>query len=207
MTVRSHRPEEEAFCAPTPEQEEGPYYRDLRLFRSDIREERPGTPLGLEIRVVDSDCLPVPGVAVDIWQCDALGTYSWYAAAGDDDGPALLAHGTFLRGCQRLAQDGACRFRTIYPGWYSGRAVHIHFKLLHADGTRTGQLYFPEELTDGVHQGDPYRSRPRRDTMNADDVIYRDGGAATLLQPRPEGDGFAVDVTLVIERQPDRESA
>lgn len=199
-------PQEELTCAPTPGQEEGPYYRDLRLERSDIREGRGGTPLLLEICVVDSDCLPVPEVGVDVWQCDALGRYSWYAAAGDDgrDGPAALEPGTFLRGSQTTSANGRCQFRTIYPGWYAGRTVHIHFKLHHAAGTLTGQLYFPDDLTDEIHERDPYNRRSRRDTTNADDVIYREGGSATLMQPAPSGDGHVAGVTLAINRPPRR---
>jgi protocatechuate 3,4-dioxygenase beta subunit len=199
------RSQAEAACPPTPEQEQGPYYRDLRLDRRDIRERHPGMPLQLAIQVVDSDCSPLTGVVVEIWQCDALGVYSWYAAAGDDDedGPAPLEAGTFLRGSQRLDENGRCRFETIYPGWYSGRTTHIHFKVHHGNDTLTGQLYFPDDLTDTVHQGPPYRDRPRRDTTNANDVIYADDGAATLLQPYAEGDGYVANVTLAVDLRHD----
>ena len=201
-SARSHPPEGEDLCAPTPEQEEGPYYRDLLLDRADIREGRLGTPLRLDIGVVDSDCNPLAGAVVEVWQCDALGTYSWYAAAGDDDhdSRALLEPGTFLRGSQRLDEGGSCRFQTIYPGWYTGRAIHVHFKLRHPDGTLTGQLYFPDELTDAIHEREPYRSRPRRDTTNEEDVIYREGGAATLLHPQAEAGRYSANVRLAIER-------
>ena len=94
----------------------------------------------------------------------------------------------------------SCRFRAIYPGWYTGRAIHIHFKLRHPDGTLTGQLYFPDELTDAIHEREPYRSRPRRDTTNEEDVIYREGGAATLLQPQAEAGRYSANVRLAIER-------
>ena len=187
-------------CTATPEQEEGPYYRDLELERSDIREGRPGTLLQLEVSLVDGECAPVAAATVDVWQCDALGVYSWYAAAGDDDwsGPAGLEPGTFLRGSQVTSQDGCCRFTTIYPGWYTGRAVHVHYKIHHPSGTLTGQLYFPDEFTDEIHQGEPYRRRPRRDTTNADDVIYREGGSDTLLVPEPADPGYAASATLVV---------
>jgi protocatechuate 3,4-dioxygenase beta subunit len=188
-------------CTPTPEQEEGPYYRDLQLERSDIREGRPGALLQLEVSLVDGDCAGVPAAKVELWQCDALGRYSWYAAAGDDDwnGPAGLEPGTFLRGSQVTSQDGCCRFMTIYPGWYAGRTVHVHYKIHHPNRTLTGQLYFPDELTDEVHDSEPYRNRPRRDTRNSDDVIYREGGSVMLLVPEFGEAGYAVRATLVIE--------
>src|ERR1044072_4426332 len=100
-------------CVPTPEQEEGPYYGDLALERADVVEDRIGDPLELVVRVLDASCAPVAGATVDIWHCDALGMYSWYAAAGeeDDPGPASLVPGSFLRGVQRSGTDGTCLFR------------------------------------------------------------------------------------------------
>jgi protocatechuate 3,4-dioxygenase beta subunit len=172
------------------------------MDRSDIRENREGAPLTIEIRVADPGCAPVSEGAVEVWQCDALGTYSWYAAAGEEgDGPAELERGTFLRGCQELTPEGSSRFRTIYPGWYKGRTVHVHYKIHDADGsTLTGQLYFPDELTDVVHGQDPYAARPHRDTRNTDDVIFRDGGETTLMQPEASGEGYLARCLLIVDR-------
>jgi protocatechuate 3,4-dioxygenase beta subunit len=187
-------------CLPTPEQEEGPYYRHLVLVREDITEDRSGSPLELSVQVLDAACAPIAGSLVDIWHCDALGTYSWYAAADDPDaGPALLAPGTFLRGSQSSDPDGRCRFHTIYPGWYAGRAVHIHAKVHHAAALLTVQLYFPEEITDAVHQLAPYNSRPRRDTTNETDTIFPEGGRSTLMSPTADGDGHLAEATLVVD--------
>ena len=189
-----------ADCPPTPDQEEGPYYRELVLEREDVTERRAGRALSLEVRILDSACVLVSGALVDIWHCDAVGVYSWYAAEGDrgDIGSALLAPGTFLRGSQRTGDDGRCRFRTVYPGWYPGRAVHIHSKVHHGDWELTVQLYFPDELTDTVHQTPPYSTRPRRDTTNDVDVIFREGGSSTLLSPVADGDGFKAEAQLVL---------
>ena len=166
-----------------------------------MREGRAGVPLDVGLQVLDPDCMPVTGALVDIWHCDALGIYSAYAAAQEHDqvGPALLEPGTFLRGSQRAGAEGRCRFRTIYPGWYPGRAVHIHAKVRHASRLLTIQLYFPEELTDVVHARSPYASRPRRDTTNDVDVIYREGGSSTLLSVTPEGDGYRAEAAVVVD--------
>jgi protocatechuate 3,4-dioxygenase beta subunit len=188
-------------CAPTPDQEEGPYYRELVLLRDDVTEGRPGSPLELAVAVCDESCMPVSDALVDIWHCDALGVYSWYAAVEECDavGPALLAPGTFLRGSQRTGPDGRCRFRTIYPGWYPGRAVHIHAKAHHAESVLTVQLYFPEDLTDAVHALPPYASRPRRDTTIDSDVIFPEGGSSTLLSPVSHGGGHRAEAILVVD--------
>ena len=188
-------------CAPTPDQEEGPYYRELVLVRDDVTEGRPGSPLELAVVVRDAGCAPVADVLVDVWHCDALGVYSWYAAAEEHGavGPALLSPGTFLRGSQRTGADGRCRFRTIYPGWYPGRAVHIHAKAHRGDSILTVQLYFPEDVTDAVHARPPYASRPRRDTTIDSDTIFPEGGSSTLLSPVAHGQGHRAEATLVVD--------
>jgi hypothetical protein len=79
-------------------------------------------------------------------------------------------------------------FTTIYPGWYRGRTTHIHVKV-HVGGgvVHTGQLYCDDTLTDVVYRQAPYDSRPARDTRNADDGIYRSGGASSMLVVTPAG--------------------
>lgn len=186
---------------PTPEQTEGPYYLDLDLVRSDIREDRPGLPLRLVIVVTDTGGERVGRARVDIWHCDALGVYSWDERPLPNSGAgagAGLASGTFLRGRQLTDQHGRCVFETIYPGWYSGRSVHIHVKVQQASRMLTTQLYFPEFLTDVVHRQDPYRARPNRDTVNVEDAVFDGVGDATMLEPAKEGDACSAAITLVV---------
>ena len=110
-------------CVLTPEMTEGPYYLDGDKVRRDIREGRPGTRLDLATTVVDvSTCKPINGALVDIWHCDAGGTYSGFAQEGTDGK-------TFMRGIQRTNKSGLATFVTVYPGWYSGRTVHIHVQV------------------------------------------------------------------------------
>src|SRR4029450_6300067 len=102
-----------------PELTEGPYYVDDAAVRRNIKRGKTGVPLRLRLRVLDvSSCKPIRGAAVDIWHCDALGVYSGVQGDSDD----------FLRGVQRTNATGWAEFRTVYPGWYRGRAVHIHVK-------------------------------------------------------------------------------
>lgn len=188
-------------CVATLEQEEGPYYRDLGLVRSDIREDRTGVEIRLGIRVLSIAGTAVEGAAVDIWHCDALGIYSWHDTPPSGShglGDAGLSPGTFLRGRQRTDGRGECEFLTIFPGWYSGRSVHIHVKVHHRGGVLTTQLYFPEELTDAIHRLEPYRVRPRRDTINAEDAIYDDVGETTMLHPVARRDGYSANIILVV---------
>jgi protocatechuate 3,4-dioxygenase beta subunit len=177
-------------CVLTPEQTDGPYYIPGEKYRRDITEGRSGMPLFLRLRVVDaSTCKPIKGAAVDIWHADALGVYSGFGAGARSR--------TFMRGIQRTDANGLARFRTVYPGWYRGRTVHIHVKV-HVAGNvvHTGQLYFPDSLTDKVFRRKPYNRRPHRTTRNASDFVFAQGGRRSLLGLRKSGGGYVGAVTM-----------
>ena len=182
-------------CVLTPEMTQGPYYLDGDKVRRDIREGRPGTRLDLAASVVDvSTCKPIKSAAVDIWHCDAGGTYSGFAQEG-------TAGRTFMRGIQRTNAKGLATFTTVYPGWYSGRTVHIHVEVsLGGNVVHTGQLFFPETLTDAVYRRAPYSTRPGRDTRNAIDSIFRNGGAKSMLKLAKSGSGYVARITMGVSR-------
>jgi protocatechuate 3,4-dioxygenase beta subunit len=181
-------------CVLTPEQTEGPYYIPNEKLRRNITDGRPGTPLLLRTFVVDaSTCRPVKGAAVDVWHADASGTYSGFGQGA--------ASRTFMRGIQKTDSKGLAVFRTVYPGWYPGRTVHIHVKVhLGGNVVHTGQLYFPDALTDAVFRKAPYSSRPGRDTRNANDAVFRNGGRRSLLTVRRTGTGYAATITMGVQR-------
>jgi protocatechuate 3,4-dioxygenase beta subunit len=179
-------------CVLAPEMTEGPYYLDLDLVRSDITDGQPGAPLAVSMTVVDADgCTPISQATVDIWHANATGEYSGVNGNG----------GTFCRGTQRTAADGTCAFATIYPGWYQGRAIHIHVKVhVGGDVVHTGQLFFPDDLNAQVAQRPPYSTRGLPDTTDASDSIYAQGGPMSTLHPTASGDGFTTQVTLGVRR-------
>jgi protocatechuate 3,4-dioxygenase beta subunit len=197
-------------CVVRPEQTEGPYFLDERLERSDIRSDAAGgalvagVPLALLFRVSRVDgaaCRPLPGAVVDLWQCDALGVYSGFR---DFNGLFDTRDRTFLRGYQVTDEGGRARFTTIYPGWYPGRTVHIHFKVrTPGDGRRahehTSQLYFDDELTDRVHAGPPYAQKGRRTRRNDRDGIFRRGGDLLMLDLTEAGVGYAATFDIGLE--------
>ena len=162
-------------CELTPPQIEGPYYFDPDLNRSVIHEGRLGTPLFCDLIVVDQDnCEPLAQAYVEIWHADAQGLYSGY------DGQAVDTRGeTFLRGLQITPTTGQVRFETIYPGWYPGRAVHVHFKVK-CDGYEeiTSQYYFPDEISRDVYQGRAYQDRGEQDTPNPQDRFLQRANSA-----------------------------
>jgi len=108
---------------------------------------------------------------------------------------------TFMRGIQRTDRNGLVIFRTIYPGWYMGRAVHIHLKVyLGGQTVHTGQLFFSDALTDLVYRRSPYSLRGSRDTRNATDSIYRNGGKRSLLSVAKSGSGYVGSITMGVMR-------
>jgi protocatechuate 3,4-dioxygenase beta subunit len=181
-------------CVLTPEMTEGPFYIANEKLRRDITEGKPGTPLLLKLAVVDaSTCRPLPRAIVDIWHCDAGGAYSGFSSLGGGQ----TNKATFLRGLQRADAHGVATFQTVYPGWYQGRTVHIHVKV-HLGGSvvHTGQLFFPDPLTDTVYKRTPYSRRPNRDVRNAQDAIFRNGGSRSMLTLHANGRGYVASITM-----------
>jgi protocatechuate 3,4-dioxygenase beta subunit len=178
-------------CTLTAEQTEGPYYFDADAIRSDITEDREGTPLRLAIRVREAgECTALRNAVVDIWHCDAGGVYSGFESADDE---------RFLRGTQVTDREGIAEFRTIYPGWYQGRTVHIHAKVhLDRQTVLTTQIYFDDGVSDEVFAAAPYADHGERDQRNDSDGIFDE----RLLLPTLErdGDGYVGAISFDVER-------
>ena len=191
-------------CVVRPELTEGPYFVDEMLNRSDIRSDpsdgsvSEGAQLNLKFSVsqVGSDgCTPLSGAQVDIWHCNASGIYS------DAQDPGFDTTGRkFLRGYQVTDANGAAQFVTIYPGWYDGRAVHIHFKVRLEGYEFTSQLFFDDAFTDEVYAQQPYAQKGERTLRNEGDNIYQNGGSQLVLNASPSGDGYVAtfDIGLLI---------
>ncbi len=225
----------------TSETVEGPYYIDADKLRRDITEDREGIPLLLALNVIDSDtCRPLGNAAVDIWHCDATGVYSGYENQGNGGGggpaptgepptgaptgaPAGGGHREptddtrYLRGTWRTDRHGQVSFRTVFPGWYRGRCVHVHVKV-HVDGEwtdagyeggrtcHTGQLFFDEESVLASAAVEPYASNAAERTTLAEDTIYdRSGARGGLLRLRYDRRriGRGVHATLTVGVDPE----
>ena len=157
-----------ATCAVTPSETVGPYPSVTDLFHSDIRADRPGIPLALTITVVNASngCTPVSGADVEIWQCDATGNYSEYGTQ---------TARTYLRGIQTTDTNGQVTFTTVYPGWYQGRATHIHVEVKrNGVSTKVTQIAFPEATNAAVYGTSVYAARGGNPTSNTRDGIFAD---------------------------------
>jgi protocatechuate 3,4-dioxygenase beta subunit len=166
-----------ATCAVTPTETIGPYPSRTDMFRSDVRENRQGTTLTLTIKVVNvgSACAPVAGADVEIWHVDAAGDYSQYGSQ---------TAATFLRGIQTTNAAGDVTFTTIYPGWYQGRATHIHVEVtIGGRSIKVTQIAFPESINNTVHTSGAYASRGTNPVSNQADGIFSDSLASELVTP------------------------
>ena len=192
-----------AMCVVRPAMTEGPYFVDEKLNRSDVRSDpsdgsvKDGAPLVITVNVssIGANCAPLAGATVDIWHCDAAGVYS------DASDPSFNTKGQkFLRGYQTTDANGQVKFTTIYPGWYHGRTVHIHFKIRTTSGHDfTSQWFFDDKLSDSVFAQAPYAARGQRDTLNSQDGIYQNGGSQLLLAPALAGGTYSATFNIGLQ--------
>ncbi|AVA35747.1 protocatechuate 3,4-dioxygenase beta subunit [Cupriavidus metallidurans] len=181
---------------------EGPFYFDAGKVRQDITEGQPGVPVEVRFTVVDMHGRPLAGRRVDLWHCNASGVYSGYAGQVDDHGQRVsMRDRTFLRGSQPVGADGVAVFRTIYPGWYAGRATHLHMKVI--DGSRTlltTQCFLPDALSEYLYTQLPtYRRKGVREVLNRNDGIALMAGDTVLGAVREARDRYVIALTLVVD--------
>lgn len=152
----------------------GPCYAET-LERQDVSEGVSGLPMRLALQIVDDGCEPVSGAVVDIWHCSPSGLYSGADAADMcTTGDSAARASKWFRGTQTTDASGRVDFDSCFPGWYSSRAVHIHFQVRKGGKEYvTSQLFFPQALIRDVFANHPeYKSYGQPDTPNAQDNIY-----------------------------------
>ena len=198
-------------CRVTPRGEIGPYFADdlaNGFYRSNIlanidgTDTQSGIPLELTIYIVDAEngCHPMPDVQVDIWHCNANGTYSDI----DEENTIGL---TWLRGYQLSDKAGKLVFNTIVPGWYHGRTTHIHLRIRSIfsettspfDSANTTQLFFPQTMVDIINTtAEPYKTRGANPTTNAVDQVFmpQTGGKMMLPLSGNNTNGYSSSVTI-----------
>ena len=171
-------------CVASPTETVGPFPSLSDFIRSDIREGKPGLPVTLAITVVNTNnaCGPVSNATVDIWQCDASGNYSQYGSERSL---------TYLRGIQPTDADGVATFTTIYPGWYQGRATHIHVEVsVNGRSAKVTQIAFADDISAAVYRSGAYASGGQNPTTNARDMVFADSVSeemATLVGDTTNG--------------------
>lgn len=168
-------------CVVAPTETEGPFptKAPASYVRSDITDGRTGYALAINIVIgnTNNSCKALAGALVDIWHCDRDGNYSEYGGTGMQSTNYQSVH--FLRGRQTTDANGLVKFTSIFPGWYSGRATHIHVHVYKADGTslKVTQIAFPEGSTSAVALVNGYSKGMSGYTYNKNDNVFSDDTA------------------------------
>lgn len=200
-------------CHEIPDETPGPYpdtkgmISNSSYFRSDIREDRTGTLLTLVLTIVDAGnvCAPISGANVEIWHCDKDGIYSEYASNTNAGSTTT----TYLRGVQTTDTSGQVTFTTIYPGWYSPRATHVHIQVF--NGTtlkKTTQIGFPDASNQTVYAQTSLYTKGQNSVTNDNDQVFgnatgngTDGGGHTYQIADLTGDttsGYAASIAVAM---------
>ncbi|CAE6509387.1 unnamed protein product [Rhizoctonia solani] len=232
-------------CIVAPEVTEGPYFVQNELLRNDIREDQGGVDLFLDIGVMDiRTCKPLPRALVEIWSCNATGFYSTFTMAPPAIGDTLPASTdslytnsatrsaiieagmqnvtgdktdemTWLRGAYPTNDNGLVEFKTKYPGYYTGRAIHIHTIITTnwtylTNGTvvsksgntrHIGQMFFAEELSDKVLATPAYQNSTQVRLENYRDsilAVQNSQGHNAFVDPVLMGDSVEAGVLAYI---------
>jgi protocatechuate 3,4-dioxygenase beta subunit len=156
------------------------------LIRQNVTESQPGVPLTVDIQMIDiNTCKPIPSIYLDFWHCNSTGVYSGVNANGNgNSNDTANLDATFLRGISASDGDGVVTVHSVFPGFYTGRATHIHImshsnvtlnanKTLSGTGqvAHVGQMFFDQDLITQVNKVSPYKSNTQSQTQNSDDSI------------------------------------
>jgi protocatechuate 3,4-dioxygenase beta subunit len=169
------------------------------LVRKDVSEGYSGLPTRLEFLIVDANCNPVPNATLEIWHCDTYGVYSGDIDGNNDafctGGDPIAAAAYWGRGIQTSGADGRVTFDTLFPGWYGGRATHIHFKVTVANMTYIiSQVFFAEDLKSDVYSTQPNYEKPSGAgyQLNATDNVVMQAGLSlseVTMSTKKQDDG------------------
>lgn len=191
-------------CSVTPSETEGPFPTKVpaNFVIKDIRSDRTGVPMTMNITIKNSNnsCNVIAGALVDVWHCDKDGYYSEYGGTGMQ--AADFTKVDFLRGRQVTDANGAVGFTTIFPGWYSGRAPHIHVHIYSSTGKSllVTQIAFPKTVTDTVYTtATKFYTKGTQDTTNERDNVFSDGFTTELATLSGNiTDGYILTHTIVV---------
>lgn len=196
-------------CKETPVETEGPFptHDPAAFLRSDLRKgDGLGSTLVSAITVVDvnNSCKPVENVYIDIWHCDVDGNYSEYGGSQMQSSDYTDKH--WLRGRQLTDSNGQVKFTSIFPGWYQGRATHIHAHIFDTDGNSllVTQMAFQDNLAMDVNiNGSDYGYTKGINgyTYNNADNVFRDGASQEMSVVTGSLDkGFELAITLHVNK-------
>lgn len=190
-------------CAVSPSETKGPFpiKTPSQLVLENIKSDRVGVALliNLVIENKNNNCAPLAGVLVDVWHCDKDGNYSEYGGTSMQQTDYTLVH--FLRGRQTSNAKGEVSFISIYPGWYQGRAPHVHVEVLSSSGSSllVTQIAFPENVSSTVYSSTNYAAHGQADTSNTKDNVFSDSLSDELATLTGNlTDGYTLSKTITV---------
>ena len=190
-------------CSVSPSETKGPFpiKTPSQLVLENIKSDRVGVALliNLVIENKNNNCAPLAGVLVDVWHCDKDGNYSEYGGTSMQQADYTSVH--FLRGRQTTNAKGEVSFISIYPGWYQGRAPHVHVEVLSAGGSSllVTQIAFPENVSSTVYSSTNYAAHGQADTANTKDNVFSDSLADELATLTGNlTDGYTLSKTITV---------
>jgi len=191
-------------CDVSPRETKGPFPTKTpsQMVQSNIKSDRAGVALLINLTIVNktNNCKPLTGAHVDIWHCDKDGNYSEYGNHPMQRTDLTSAH--FLRGRQITDANGNVSFLSVYPGWYHGRAPHIHIEVFDKSGASllVTQVAFPETVSNKVYSSPLYASRGEADTPNNRDNVFSDSLLEQMATVTGNvKDGFTLSSTIVVK--------
>jgi len=191
-------------CTVSPSETKGPFpiKTPSQLVLENIKSDRIGVALLINLTIENQakDCAPLEGVLVDVWHCDKDGNYSEYGGTSMQQTDYTSVH--FLRGRQTSDANGEVSFISIFPGWYQGRAPHIHVEVLSASGSSllVTQIAFPENVTNEVYSSTNYASHGQADTSNTSDNVFADSLSDELATLTGNlTDGYTLSKTITVK--------
>jgi protocatechuate 3,4-dioxygenase beta subunit len=194
---------EDDSCSVSPSETKGPFpiKTPSQLVLENIKSDRVGVALliNLVIENKNNNCSPLAGVLVDIWHCDKDGNYSEYGGTSMQQTDYTTVH--FLRGRQTTNAKGEVSFISIYPGWYQGRAPHVHVEVLSSTGSSllVTQIAFPETISSTVYSSTNYAAHGQADTANTKDNVFSDSLANELATLTGNlTDGYTLSKTITV---------
>ncbi|AXB56527.1 dioxygenase family protein [Flavobacterium fluviale] len=190
-------------CTVSPSETKGPFpiKTPSQLVLENIKSDRVGIALliNLKIENKNNNCEPLSGILVDVWHCDKDGNYSEYGGTSMQQTDYTSVH--FLRGRQTSDTNGNVSFISIYPGWYQGRAPHIHVEVLSSSGSSllVTQIAFPETISSQVYSSTNYAAHGQADTANTKDNVFADSLSDELAVITGNlTDGYTLTKTITV---------
>ncbi|MEZ0541855.1 dioxygenase family protein [Fibrella arboris] len=192
-------------CTVSPAETEGPFPTKVpaNFVRKDIRDDRAGVLMTMNITIKNKNtgCAALAGAIVDVWHCDKDGYYSEYGGSGMQS--VNFTTVDFLRGRQTTDANGLAAFTTIFPGWYSGRAPHVHVHIYNSAGKSllVTQIAFPYAMANTLYTtGQSYGyTKGAQDTKNETDNVFSDGFTTELATVSGSpSTGYTLTHTIVV---------